>query len=55
MRSVLEDVEREKILRALDQAHWIVSGPEGAAQRLGMKRSTLQFRMGKLGVPSRRL
>jgi formate hydrogenlyase transcriptional activator len=54
MRSMLETVERERILKALEQANWIVSGPNGAAVRLGMNRSTLQFRMGKLGIPSRR-
>ncbi|MGH9647194.1 MAG: sigma 54-interacting transcriptional regulator, partial [Bryobacteraceae bacterium] len=54
IKSILEDVERQKILDALDKAHWIVSGPKGAAQRLGLNRSTLQFRMGKLGIPARR-
>ena len=54
MRSVLENVERERILKALEQSNWVVSGPKGAALQLGMNRSTLQFRMGKLGVPSRR-
>jgi len=54
IRRVMEEVERERILRALDQAKWIVSGPNGAAVRVGMNRSTLQFRMRKLGIPSRR-
>jgi formate hydrogenlyase transcriptional activator len=50
MQSVLDETERAQILRALDQANGVVSGPEGAAAKLGMKRSTLQFRMQKLGI-----
>jgi formate hydrogenlyase transcriptional activator len=50
IRSVLDETERVQILRALEQSNGIVSGPEGAAARLGMKRSTLQFRMQKLGI-----
>jgi formate hydrogenlyase transcriptional activator len=50
MQSVLDETERAQIIRALDQANGVVSGPEGAAARLGMKRSTLQFRMQKLGI-----
>jgi formate hydrogenlyase transcriptional activator len=50
IRGVLDETERVQILRALEQSKGIVSGPEGAAQRLGMKRSTLQFRMQKLGI-----
>jgi formate hydrogenlyase transcriptional activator len=50
MREALEDVERQQILAALDKSNWIVAGPEGAAARLGLKRSTLQSRMQKLGI-----
>jgi formate hydrogenlyase transcriptional activator len=50
MREMLEQAEREQILKALEESNWIVAGPAGAAARLGMKRSTLQFRMGKLGI-----
>jgi formate hydrogenlyase transcriptional activator len=50
MQSVLDETERVQILRALDQSKGIVSGPVGAAALLGMKRSTLQFRMQKLGI-----
>ena len=50
MQSMLDETERAQILRALDQSNGIVSGPDGAAARLGMKRSTLQFRMQKLGI-----
>ena len=50
IQSVLDETERAQILRALEQSKGIVSGPDGAAARLGMKRSTLQFRMQKLGI-----
>jgi formate hydrogenlyase transcriptional activator len=50
MRGVLEDAERKEILTALKQANWIVAGPKGAATLLGMKRSTLQAHMQRLGI-----
>ena len=50
MRAVLDDAERQQILSALEDNNWTVSGPNGAAARLGMKRSTLQSRMQKLGI-----
>jgi formate hydrogenlyase transcriptional activator len=46
----LEDVERRHILETLHATDWIVAGPNGAAQRLGLKRSTLQVRMQKMGI-----
>jgi formate hydrogenlyase transcriptional activator len=46
----LEDAERDHILKTLEQTRWVVSGPSGAAVRLGIKRSTLYFRMQKLGI-----
>ena len=46
----LEDAERDHIMRILQEANWVVAGANGAAARLGMKRSTLQFRMSKLGI-----
>jgi formate hydrogenlyase transcriptional activator len=46
----LEDAERRTILDALDSANWVISGPKGAAAMLGLKRSTLQARMEKLGI-----
>ena len=46
----LEEAERKHMLSVLEAAGWIVAGPNGAAARLGMKRSTLQFRMKKLGI-----
>jgi formate hydrogenlyase transcriptional activator len=54
MRAVLDDTERQEILNALEQTSWKVAGPNGAAARLGIKRSTLQSRMQKLGVRSAR-
>ncbi len=50
MRGVLEEAERKQILAALKQAHWVVAGPKGAAALLGMKRSTLQAHMQRLGI-----
>ena len=50
MRGVLEDAERKQILAALKQAKWVVAGPKGAAAQLGMKRSTLQAHMRRLGI-----
>ena len=46
----LADVEREHIRSILKETRWVVSGPRGAAMRLGMNRSTLHFRMKKLGI-----
>jgi len=46
----LAEAEREHILIALKEADWVLSGPKGAAGRLGLNRSTLQFRMRKLGI-----
>ena len=46
----LEEVEREHIRKILGQTRWVVAGPNGAAARLGIKRSTLYFRMQKLGI-----
>jgi formate hydrogenlyase transcriptional activator len=46
----LQDAEREHILRVLRETHGVVGGPDGAAHRLGLKRTTLQARMKKLGI-----
>ncbi|MGD1156005.1 MAG: sigma 54-interacting transcriptional regulator [Terriglobia bacterium] len=46
----LEAAEREHILRSLRDTNWVIAGPHGAAARLGMKRTTLQSRMAKLGI-----
>jgi formate hydrogenlyase transcriptional activator len=50
MQSVLDETERQHIIRALEETNWVIAGPNGAAARLGMKRSTLHARMQKLGV-----
>jgi transcriptional regulator with GAF, ATPase, and Fis domain len=46
----LAEVSRAHILRVLKETNWVVAGPHGAAARLQMKRSTLNFRMKKLGI-----
>jgi formate hydrogenlyase transcriptional activator len=48
--ATLEHAEREHIVRALTESAWVIGGPAGAAARLGMKRTTLQSRMRKLGI-----
>jgi formate hydrogenlyase transcriptional activator len=50
LHNVLEETERGHILEALQRCNWVVAGPNGAAARLGMKRSTLQKRVHKLGI-----
>jgi formate hydrogenlyase transcriptional activator len=49
-RETLEEIEREHILSVVKATKWVLAGPRGAAARLGMNRSTLQFRMKKLGI-----
>ena len=46
----LEEAERVHILATLKKTRWVLAGPNGAAIRLGLNRSTLQFRMKKLGI-----
>jgi formate hydrogenlyase transcriptional activator len=46
----LEEVERVHILGTLKETRWVLSGPRGAAMRLGLNRATLYFRMKKLGI-----
>jgi formate hydrogenlyase transcriptional activator len=50
MLSTLDQAEREHILRALGETNWVIGGPAGAAFKLGMKRTTLQSKMRKLGI-----
>jgi formate hydrogenlyase transcriptional activator len=50
LQDILDETERTEILRALEASNGILAGPTGAAARLGMKRSTLQLRMQKLGI-----
>jgi formate hydrogenlyase transcriptional activator len=51
--STLEEMEREHVLRALRESNWVTGGPNGAAVRLGMKRTTLAYRIRKLKIPIR--
>ena len=46
----LKAAERAHILAILKETRWVLAGPRGAAVRLGMNRSTLQFRLKKLGI-----
>jgi len=48
--ATLAEAERAHVLAALEATRWVVGGPNGAARRLGLNRSTLQFRMKKLGI-----
>ncbi len=48
--ATLEEAERQHILRVLRQTKWRIAGPRGAAILLGMKRTTLQARIRKLGI-----
>jgi formate hydrogenlyase transcriptional activator len=46
----LNDAERKHIIAVLNETGWVLGGKNGAAERLGLKRPTLQFRMKKLGI-----
>ncbi len=48
--SVLEQAEREQILRALRESNWVVGGARGAAARPGLKRTSLAYKMQELGI-----
>jgi formate hydrogenlyase transcriptional activator len=48
--ATLHDAEREQILRTLRETRWVIGGPDGAAARLGLKRTTLTSKMKKLGI-----
>ncbi len=48
--ATLEQAEREHILKALQESNWTIGGLTGAATKLGMKRTTLQSKMQKLGI-----
>jgi len=50
VRSILADVDRDQMMRALKEAEGRVGGPDGAAARLGLKRTTFITRMKKLGI-----
>ena len=51
--TTLEAAEREHILRVLRETKWVIGGPSGAAARLGMKLTTLQSKMRRLGISRR--
>ncbi len=53
--STLEEAEREHVVRALRESNWVIGGTKGAAARLGMKRTTLAYRIRKLNIPCRPL
>jgi formate hydrogenlyase transcriptional activator len=46
----LDEAKRGHIMRILHDTNWVISGPTGAAARLGTKRTTLQYQMKKLGI-----
>jgi hypothetical protein len=50
VRSILADVDRSEIIRALEEAGGRIGGPSGAAARLGLKRTTFITRMKKLDI-----
>ncbi|MFO0775169.1 MAG: sigma 54-interacting transcriptional regulator [Nitrospiraceae bacterium] len=48
--ATLHDTERNQILRVLRETKWVIGGPDGAAQRLGLKRTTLASKMKRLNI-----
>lgn len=46
----LAESDRDQIMRALRESQWVLGGPGGAAERLGLKRTTLFYKMRKLGI-----
>ena len=54
LRSTLDDIQRAAILRALQSCNGVIGGPRGAAAQLGIKRTTLQARIQKLGIAGMR-
>jgi len=50
----LADADREHILETLEQTNWMIGGQDGAANRLGLPRTTLIYKMRKLGIEARR-
>ena len=50
----LADADREHILETLKQTNWMIGGQDGAANRLGLPRTTLIYKMRKLGIETRR-
>jgi formate hydrogenlyase transcriptional activator len=50
MGATLKEVERKHVLQVLRDTEWVLGGPDGAAARLGMPRTTLIYRMRSLGI-----
>ena len=50
----LAEADREHILETLKQTDWLIGGQDGAANRLGLPRTTLIYKMRKLGIETRR-
>jgi formate hydrogenlyase transcriptional activator len=50
----LADADRDHILETLEQTDWLIGGQDGAANRLGLARTTLIYKMRKLGIEIRR-
>jgi formate hydrogenlyase transcriptional activator len=48
--NALEQAEREQIVRALRESNWVVGGARGAAARLGLKRTSLAYKIQKFGI-----
>jgi transcriptional regulator with GAF, ATPase, and Fis domain len=48
--TTLKEVDRALILQTLDASDWRIGGPEGAAVRLGLARTTLLYKMKRLGI-----
>ena len=46
----LQDAERQHVLKALEQSDWVIGGEHGAAHRLGVRRTTLLYKMRRLGI-----
>ena len=52
--ATLADASRDHILETLNQTNWLIGGQDGAANRLGLPRTTLIYKMRKLGIETRR-
>jgi len=50
-----KDAQRDLIRRTLEECRWVIGGASGAATKLGMKRTSLQYRIKKLGITRPRL
>jgi formate hydrogenlyase transcriptional activator len=45
-----ERAEREHILKILEETHWVIGGPNGAATKLGLKGTIVLYKLAKLGI-----